>query len=938
LPPADIHYRRSGRAEDPQVRSEVRFDALDLAAVMRVIDRLPVDERLRARLSEMRPSGTLRQFIVRWPGRWSAQAEYAMQGSFERLTLAPSGLFPGFSGVSGELNANEGGGELALRASRAQLELPRVFVGPLPFDRLRAQVSWTVRNGLPLIHLQTIEFSSPHATGNITGTYQTAAGRPGHIDLTGTLTRAEGAQVWRYVPRIVDDQVREWLREAIVGGRSDDVRVRLRGELRGFPWSDGKSGVFYVLARIQDGGLAYAPGWPAVEGIQGELAVRGARLELNAREARIYRTTLSGVQALIASLERRDANLEIRGQTEGPSQDVLRFIAHSPLDRMLGGISRGVTGDGNGRLDFALSMPLKDLARVNVSGRYAFAGNTLTLGPGIPALEQLAGELTFTERDAAVRDASAVVLGMPTRFVVDRDAAGAVLVRATGRADVALLRQQFGHGALDHMSGATDWRATLNFKEKGYEAVVVSDLRGIGSALPPPLAKDAAAALPFKLERRALTPDLDWIGFGAGKALTGQLLVGRAPPLRIVRGEVRLNAAAPAPQRAGLWLAGTVESLDADRWSAMLGSSPGGDPESAVAGIDLRASRVQAFSRTWNDMRVQATRTGQVWRGRLSAREAAGTFTWDTSGPGRLSARLGHLYVPDHSPQVRSEQPVAGATSLPSLDVVAEDFRFGERALGRLTLAAVPDGRDWRIRELDLVSAEGRVDMQGLWQASAVAPLTRMEIQAEAADIGAYFARLRLPPGISGGSGQLAAALSWAGPPYALDLPSLTGELSMQAKDGRFVKIEPGIGKLIGVVSLQALPRRAALDFRDVFSEGFAFDEIAGQARIAQGVARTTNFRMVGTAAKVEMHGNVNLVAETQQLDVKVVPSMSESVALGAAIVNPAVGIATLLAQKALKDPISQIVAYEYGIGGTWADPVVLKKRNDQQPARQGRQ
>jgi uncharacterized protein YhdP len=479
----------------------------------------------------------------------------------------------------------------------------------------------------------------------------------------------------------------------------------------------------------------------------------------------------------------------------------------------------------------------------------------------------------------------------------------------------------------------------LNFKDKGYAATVVSELRGIASTLPAPLGKDAGAALPFKLERRALTTDMDWIGFSAGTALTGQLLVDRVPPFRILRGELRLNGAAPAPQRAGLWLAGTVESLDADRWSAMLGGSPGGNPKGAMTGIDLRAGQVQAFSRAWNDVSVQATRTDRVWRGTLNAREAAGSFTWDTSGPGVLSARLDRLYVPDHSPQVRGEPPpLAGGTSLPSLDVIAAQFRFGGRALGRLALTAVPEGRDWRIRELDLVSAEGRLDMHGVWQASGSTPLTRMEIQAEVADVGAYFKRLRLPPGISGGSGHLAAELSWAGPPYALDLPSLTGALSMQAKNGRFVQLEPGIGKLIGVVSLQALPRRVSLDFRDVFSEGFAFDEIAAQANIARGVAHTKDFRMVGTAARVEMRGDVNLVTETQQLDVKVVPSMSESVALGAAIVNPAVGLATLLAQKALKDPISEMIAFEYGIGGTWADPIVVKKRQDQQPARQGRQ
>jgi uncharacterized protein YhdP len=64
---------------------------------------------------------------------------------------------------------------------------------------------------------------------------------------------------------------------------------------------------------------------------------------------------------------------------------------------------------------------------------------------------------------------------------------------------------------------------------------------------------------------------------------------------------------------------------------------------------------------------------------------------------------------------------------------------------------------------------------------------------------------------------------------------------------------------------------------------------------------------------------------------------MSESVALGAAIVNPAVGIATLLAQKALKDPIGAMVAFEYEISGTWDDPLVMLKRRERPSQQQGR-
>ena len=79
--------------------------------------------------------------------------------------------------------------------------------------------------------------------------------------------------------------------------------------------------------------------------------------------------------------------------------------------------------------------------------------------------------------------------------------------------------------------------------------------------------------------------------------------------------------------------------------------------------------------------------------------------------------------------------------------------------------------------------------------------------------------------------------LSWNGAPYDFDYPSLTGNIVLEAAKGQFVKLEPGIGKLLGILSLQSLPRRAALDFRDVFSDGYAFDEIVGAIKINRGIA-----------------------------------------------------------------------------------------------------
>ncbi len=88
-----------------------------------------------------------------------------------------------------------------------------------------------------------------------------------------------------------------------------------------------------------------------------------------------------------------------------------------------------------------------------------------------------------------------------------------------------------------------------------------------------------------------------------------------------------------------------------------------------------------------------------------------------------------------------------------------------------------------------------------------------------------------------------------------------------------------------------------------------------------------------GPAAKVLLSGKVNLVAETQDLKVRVQPAVGESIAIGAMIVSPAIGAAAWVAQKVLNDPLDQAFAFEYAVTGSWSDPKVDKI--DRKPPRE---
>ena len=160
----------------------------------------------------------------------------------------------------------------------------------------------------------------------------------------------------------------------------------------------------------------------------------------------------------------------------------------------------------------------------------------------------------------------------------------------------------------------------------------------------------------------------------------------------------------------------------------------------------------------------------------------------------------------------------------------------------------------------------------------------------------------------------------WPGHAAQFQTNILSGQFKVHAADGRFAKIEPGAGKLLGLMSLQSLPRRITLDFRDIFSEGLAFNKIDGDVKIVNGVMSTDNFEIKGPAAYIKTTGEASLPTEKVNLKMKVAPLVGEGAALGAAVfLTPVVGAGVYAISKLLEGALS----YELRVTGPWDDPQV---------------
>ena len=930
IAPTDFSLRWTATQGARPARGEASANGLDLGALRRLAGFLPLDTASQKHLEDYALSGRLYDLKLSWRGDPGAFAGFSLRTRFEDLERHAAGYIPGFSGLTGTIDGNEKGGQFSLQSRNATLELPTVFAGPRKdFEQLAARINWTTSAGRTELQLHNVSFSNKDADGNFSGRYRSSPDGPGEADITGRLTRADGAAVWRYMPLVVSGDVRDWLREAITGGRADNATLRLKGDLKDFPFTDGKSGTFRVDSKIAGTQLRFSANWPGLDNIDGDLLFEGKRMLITAKRGNIFGVTVSDVTAEIADLQAPEEILAVKGLAAGPTADFLGYIEKSPISESIDHFTDGMNATGSGTLALKLTIPLRQVANTLTEGEYQFLRNELTFDPGLPPLTEVNGRLQFTGGSVSIRDARAQLLGSPLVINAATRGDGAVAINAQGSLNIANARKTHDHRLLEQLSGSSPWRASVLVKNRKTGVKFESDLQGIASSLPEPFNKSATEALPLRFERDS-TPAAD------GKREQTQMQLGKVFAARVAsrqekgrmlveRGVIDIGTGeSPALPERGLLVSASVPSFNVDFWRHQFaGNGSSGisvEDSLPVSALDLRTDELIAFGRPFQEVTLKAALQQDTWQGQVASRDATGEFSWKSGGKGRLRARLKQFSLNDtrtgHA--LIEDEPLR---ELPGLDIVADSFVLRGKKLGKLELSATNEVNAWRMERLALSNADGALVSDGLWGENS----TRLNFKLDVSDIGKMLERLGYVDAVRRGTAKLEGKVSWAGTPTQIDHATLDGTLAAEAARGQFNKLDPGVGRLLGILSLQSLPRRITLDFRDIFSEGFAFDSISGNARMARGVISTQDLQIQGPSANIYIKGEASIPAETQNLHVRIEPALSETLAVGAMIANPAVGAAAWVAQKILKDPIGKMFAFEYAISGSWVDPKVEK-------------
>ena len=1000
LPKTTVSHSYTAASGNKSERHDLKITEMDLGTLARFAGHLPLSDDFRRALSDWTPRGQLCDFSATWDGDLPGAGAYRMSGKFDGLAIrheAGRGSLTGFEGLSGEIDANQEGGRVKLRGEQVKLHAGDWFTIPgMKLDDLALEGSWSLREKNQLTtRIDTLRFSEAGLFGTLSGSHTVAlplsANRPGELDMKLQVPVIELNSVPRYLPAAVSGDTRDWLNTALLDGRARDVALVIRGDLDKFPFhqkisTDKPPGIFKLTAKIENAFLNPAPKelaqdrrtplWPKIGDIQGNLTLDRGRLQIQASSAKTAGVSLTEVDAVIPDYMSSKPVLEVSGVALGSLQGMLAYVSATPVLGWIDGLTEEARTSGNARLGLKLQLPLTSVGVATVQGNVRFSGNEVQLWRAWPSVQQVVGDLNFSEQGFQLPALQGVFLGGPLALSGGTQRDGTTQIKLDGAISAESASRAVTTPAVKRVmrkiSGSTRYTANFRLRNQRPEFTIESSLVGVALDFPAPLQKSASEIWPLRVMMQPL-PSSDIAGTQTeeirvtlGRNLNARYLRQRPntrAAWRMVRGGIGVNTAAPQPD-TGLAIHLNLPSLNADAWrstitelttdaststdsTASVNASSGGQgapqgPDYAAFvtpdAINLRATQLTVFDRTLDNIVLSANRQRSGWKFNIQSDEVVGQAGWEDPsserGAGKITARLSSLKI-ERSSDTEVTELLSGKKStaeLPGLDIVADSFELRGMKLGRLELAAtnaaiMTPGREWRISKLTIVNPDATLRATGRWLLNASDGQSMLNYEMDIYDAGRLLDRVGFEKALKGGKGRMEGDLNWKGSPTAFDFPTLSGNVNLRVNSGQFLKADPGVAKLLSVMSLQSLPRRLTLDFRDLFSDGFPFDSIASTAVITRGVLKTDTFKMRGVNAVVLMDGTVELNEETQNLNVVVIPEINAggaSVIYGLAV-NPVVGLGSFLAQLFLRNPLSQVLTQEYVVTGPWKDPVVKK-------------
>ena len=753
--------------------------------------------------------------------------------------------------------------------------------------------------------------------------------------------QADMGHINRYLPagRMPASGV-SWLDKSLVSGDITDGTVVINGRLDQIPF-DNNEGQLEVRLPVTNAVLDYNEGWSPITRLDAQVNFTGRSMDIVGQRGSIRTASLKNVRVRIRDLAK--PVLTLTGTVNGQLSAMLAELGSSPLGDTYGGFVDRVNTVGKSRLDLDLRVPLSGRNRsVKVSGLVKLPNNELRIKDSTIALKKIKGTLAFDDSGIRGKGLVTQLYGKPAAARVwSGSDDGSTHISLDGKLD--LLRVIVGEKSTLYpaISGHSDWNVELLIqgtpsrgKRANISLHVNSKLEGTAIDLPAPFGKDSDTLreLSFKVDK--LDYQEKHLQLRYGNILDSLLVFsadGETPELQ--RGAVTFGGGkADLPADKSLLVSGKLKQINTTAWKPWLG----GDATGLGIPVEYRFNidELEILRHYVRDVSLHMEAAGLVWNIKAGGPSISGDIelTKTANGFDKVVMNLQRLALEsDSSKEDLADDADVLPEAFPNLQIVAQQLVYNDIDLGNFQLTTEKQlDNSLKLRRLVLSSEMLEARVNGSWRLQSGQQRSNVDVKVTGGNMEELLKAFGYQESIEDGelSGSMRAA--WAGPPWAFSPPLVEGKLDVQIKKGQLVDLEPGAtGRVLGLLSLNNLPRRLLLDFSDIFGDGFSFDKIKGSFVVEDGNAYTSDLYVKGPAATIEISGRVGLADQDYDQLVTVTPRMKTPFSLAGTLVGgPVVGAAIMVAETLLDGRIeafNKIVRTQYTLTGPWSDPELEK-------------
>lgn len=750
---------------------------------------------------------------------------------------------------------------------------------------------------------------------------------------------------------LMEPELIEWLQSALLSGEDIQSEAWIQGNLADFPFESGE-GVLKAQARVKQASLRFHPDWPTVEQIDALVTFTPYNLLITSPRATVMGAKGRDIRVDIKHLNTADIAVEVSAIADTDLHNALAFVLASPLAKSLGletFLAKQVKTQGN------ISVVLERVfVPVNgyenhpetVTGHIKLEPSAITLFDKI-ALHDVQGVLHFSEKGVNAKAIKASTLASQAEIdVVNQPNKKRVAIHVNAN---GTLPQVYG------FSGALPWQAKIELpyvsaEQKSIDLTLNAHTEHLHSKWPAPLSTDdirmgrVNASLRYEQTQAELA--IDWPGLLKSVFI---LEAETEQGLSLKRGVIAFGKTITSVEmndqhqafNQGLRADIAIETLDIDAWLRQTQNLHKLFATSALTEknvINWLPSTIQIANLRWLEQDYSALKID--WHSvkassslliELLADFIKAEINYHAQAGVDIGVDYLHLQLP---PRTEKETKQAGhnceladkVTVWPSVRFSGKNLFLGQRLLDSLRFEVNDTSSQREINPLNFQFANrsGNGEAKYIWQKNT--NTSELEAQIDSKNVQAFTDFLGIQRGFSGQQAQLSAKLNWNGALECFAPKHIQGPFSMRFDQGIIADIEPGIARLISLLSIDSIVRRLQLDMKDITMKGLEYESITIAGLLKNGVAKLKTLNLESSGLDVALEGNIGLIDRTFDLNAKITPALGSTLPTLAGIlgvVNPVTGILTYLLAKHLPFINEDIVTYHYRVTGPWASPEV---------------